>query len=114
MRVLERVARLAAGWHQTPAAFVLLVEDGQEQVVATHGLEAATVGQDRSFGAYTMQHEKVLTVLDARADERFATSPLGEEDPRRNHVGEILRATVGASSVVQRLTVFQLVGNDRK
>jgi PAS domain S-box-containing protein len=75
--VLRRIAWLAARLTGAPIAWVTLVDDTEQHVTVAVGPDPGSVAREHSFCALAIETpDEVLVVEDARADSRFARSPL--------------------------------------
>ncbi|MBB3999820.1 putative bifunctional diguanylate cyclase/phosphodiesterase [Aureimonas pseudogalii] len=92
----DDIARLAAELFQAPIALVSLVEDDRQWFKAHHGVGACQAPRAGSFCGETIRGDEVFCVEDARADPRFAASPLVTGEPfARFYVGAPLIASDG-------------------
>ncbi len=72
----DRITNLAARLLGMPIALVSLVDEKRQWFKSCVGLDAEGTARDVSFCTYAIEQPETLVVNDARADERFADSPL--------------------------------------
>lgn len=80
----------------TPMAVIGLIDRDRQWYKAKIGVEKDQVPRDLSFCVYTILHEEVLEVPDARKDPRFRDNPFVVTDPGiRFYAGTPLRTPDG-------------------
>jgi two-component system, cell cycle sensor histidine kinase and response regulator CckA len=119
-QAFDDLTLLAAQICQVPTAMVSLVDENRQWFKSRIGMGATETSRDIAFCAHTILHtDEVLEVRDAKADPRFADSPLVTADPHiRFYAGAPLVApggeALGALCVMDRtprtLTPEQLAG----
>ncbi len=77
----DHIAELAADLLEAPIALVSLIDRDRQWFKACVGLNDRQTGLDASFCVYAIQSEGATIVPDARADARFADSPLVAGEP---------------------------------
>jgi PAS domain S-box-containing protein len=78
----DDLTRLAGRICGTPIALVSLVDANRQWFKSHYGLDVLETPRDGTFCAHGIMQHDVLIVPDARADARFATSPLVTHDPQ--------------------------------
>jgi GAF domain-containing protein len=68
----DRIAGLAAGYFDVPAAFITLIDSDHAWVKSAHGLAAQKIARRASLSTQVVTSGETLVVEDARADARFA------------------------------------------
>ncbi|KAL4114089.1 hypothetical protein PRIC2_014769 [Phytophthora ramorum] len=63
-----------------PIAYVSIIEDEEQILVANIGMARTTLPRELSFCAHTICQPSVLVVLDTKNDERFRESPMVKGD----------------------------------
>lgn len=105
----DDLALLAAQICQVPTAMVSLIDQDRQWFKARVGMEAPETPRNVAFCAHTILHaDHLLEIRDARADPRFADSPLVTQDPHvRFYAGAPLVApngqALGALCVMDRV-----------
>src|SRR5262249_45361887 len=77
----DELSALAAHICQTPIALISLVDEDRQWFKSRVGWEAGETPREVAFCAHTILEPDLLIVPDARADERFAKSPLCTSPP---------------------------------
>ena len=75
-KAFDAITALAARIFRTPIAAVTLIDQDRQWFKSCIGLETREVGRNFAFCAYAILSDEVTVVPDARADARFAESPL--------------------------------------
>ena len=84
----DDLTTLAATLCDTPIAFISLIDEHRQWFKSKIGLDWAEIPRDAAFCRYTILQSEILIVLDASADERFATNLLVVGEPHiRFYVG---------------------------
>ncbi|MGA7932725.1 MAG: PAS domain S-box protein [Kovacikia sp.] len=92
----DDMTRLASQICQTPIALVSLIDTNRQWFKSRVGLDVTETCRDVAFCNYAIQQSDVFIVLDALADERFATNPLVREAPHiRFYMGVPLLSASG-------------------
>lgn len=92
----DLVTELAATLFDTEIALVSLVAENRQWFKSRRGLEAAGTPRSQSFCSHVIEQERVMVVLDATQDERFAGNPLVTGEPGiRFYAGAPLQAADG-------------------
>jgi serine/threonine-protein kinase len=94
----DDIVRLASFISGAPMALVSLVDADRQWFKARVGLAAAETPRDHAFCAHAINEPTPLVVEDALADERFADSPLVQDDPHiRFYAGIPLHVDSGSA-----------------
>ena len=80
----DRIVTAAAGVCDTPIALISFVDKERQWFKARHGLDVDETPREISFCAHAIRDDKLMEVTDARADPRFADTPLVTGEP---HIG---------------------------
>ena len=72
---LQRLVELAAAVCDVPTAVINIIDDRHQHQVAAVGLAASVCAREDSMCARVLPEARLVTVTDARLDERFATNP---------------------------------------
>ena len=80
-QIFDRITRLAAGVLGMPISLVTLIDETRQWFKSRHGLDAPWTRREVAFCGHTILETEPLVVLDAAADERFATNPLVTGEP---------------------------------
>jgi GAF domain-containing protein len=92
----DRITRLVKSVLQVPMAVVSLVDHDRQWFKSRQGVGASETPRNISFCTHTIEDTQTLIVSDARADARFADSPLVREEPHiRFYAGVPLRTRDG-------------------
>ena len=92
---LKAICEVAAQIMKTPASLVSLLHEKDQRPIA-FGLETSSISRDLAFCTHTMIASKPMLVVDAVADERFASNPLVTGAPYiRAYAGVPLEAAFG-------------------
>ncbi|CEG47982.1 myosin-like protein [Plasmopara halstedii] len=67
---------VAAKTMKCPIAYVSIIEDEEQHLVANIGMAHTTLPRELSFCAHTICQPSVLVVLDTKNDERFRENPM--------------------------------------
>jgi PAS domain S-box-containing protein len=95
-KAFDNITQLAARIFAAPIAAVTLIDGERQWFKSCVGLETREVGRNFAFCAYAILGTDVMVVPDARADERFAESPLVTGAPHiRFYAGAPLRTRNG-------------------
>ncbi|GJD96748.1 GAF domain-containing protein [Methylobacterium iners] len=73
---LDRITRIAQRLFEVPIALVSLIDADRQWFKSRCGLTAESTPRDQAFCNYTIEHDSVFVVPDARADRRFSSNPL--------------------------------------
>jgi diguanylate cyclase (GGDEF)-like protein/PAS domain S-box-containing protein len=93
----ERIVQLVTRLFNVPMAMITLVDANRQWFKACIGVDNREDDRRLSFCAHAMLGDDVMTVLDARQDERFADNPLVTGVPHiRFYAGAPLTAPNGA------------------
>ncbi|KAF1785541.1 GAF domain-like [Phytophthora cactorum] len=71
---------VAAKTMKCPIAYVSIIEDEEQLLVANIGMAHTTLPRELSFCAHTICQPSVLVVLDTKNDERFRENPMVKGD----------------------------------
>jgi len=71
---------VAAKTMKCPIAYVSIIEEDEQILVANIGMAHPTLPRELSFCAHTICQPSVLVVLDTKADERFRENPMVRGD----------------------------------
>ncbi len=82
VKELDDLVHLAAYICNTPISLISLVDSDRQWFKSKVGLTATETSRYIAFCSHTILGDDLLIVPDARADERFANSPLVTGDPR--------------------------------
>lgn len=77
----DDLTHLAAHICGVPISLISLIDENRQWFKSKVGLEASETHRDLAFCAYAIHDRDIMTVNDARQDERFATNPLVTADP---------------------------------
>jgi len=77
----QRITRIAQRLFGTPVAALSLMDGERRWFTAVHGLEPARTPCPVQFCGYTILHDNVMIVPDARQDPRFTDSPQVKGEP---------------------------------
>ena len=72
----DRITQLARTLFQVPIALVSLIDEDQQWFKAKCGIDVARTPRDQAFCHYTILHDSVFVVPDAKANPTFAANPL--------------------------------------
>lgn len=72
----DRVVQAAQKLFKAPIALISLLDDERQWFKARCGLDAQSTPREQAFCNYTVLHDSVFVVPDARADAAFASNPL--------------------------------------
>lgn len=72
----DRITQLAASIFRVPIVLISLVEEARQRFVSRVGIETCETDRGPSFCAHALASRRILEVLDATLDPRFATSSL--------------------------------------
>jgi len=78
----DRIARLAAGALQMPAASISLVDEHRVWLKSRIGVSAKQLPRESSFAVHVVGTNQALVIPDAAADPRFAVHPLVAGTPQ--------------------------------
>jgi PAS domain S-box-containing protein len=78
----DDLTRLAAHVCGTPIALISLVDADRQWFKSKVGLTVTETSRDIAFCAHALMQTDLFVVLDALADDRFATNPLVTSDPK--------------------------------
>jgi len=67
---------VAAKTMKCPIAYVSIIEDEEQILVANIGMRSTTLSRELSFCAHTICQPSSLVVLDTKKDERFCENPM--------------------------------------
>lgn len=82
MPAFDRITRIAQDLFDVPIALVTLIDADWQWFKSRCGIARHGTPRDQAFCHYTIQHDSVFVVPDARADRRFASNPLVTGEPR--------------------------------
>uniref|UniRef100_A0AAV1TGE3 Myosin-like protein n=1 Tax=Peronospora matthiolae TaxID=2874970 RepID=A0AAV1TGE3_9STRA len=71
---------VAAKTMKCPIAYVSIIEDEEQHLVANIGMAHTTLPRELSFCAHTICQPSVLVVLDTKSDDRFRDNPMVKGD----------------------------------
>jgi hypothetical protein len=92
----DRIAQLAQTLFRVPVAFVSLIDEERQWFKARCGIDLVGTPRDQAFCHYTILHDSVLVVPDARTHPTFAQNPLVTDEPHiRFYAGAPLTITPG-------------------
>ena len=92
----DAIVREAASYFGSPIALISLVDSHRQWFKARVGLDVQEMPRTISFCTHAIRTAEVMTVPDARADERFKANPLVTGDPNiRFYAGAPLRTPGG-------------------
>lgn len=78
----DAITHIASQICQTPISLISLIDDHRQWFKAAHGLSLSQTPRQHAFCAHAIERpEQIMTVPDARLDERFAHNPLITDDP---------------------------------
>lgn len=72
----DRITQLAANIFRVPIVLISLVEHARQRFVSRVGVDVCETDRASSFCTHALASRRILEVLDARRDPRFATSSL--------------------------------------
>ncbi|MFD1734021.1 GAF domain-containing protein [Deinococcus malanensis] len=75
-KAFDRITRLAARTLRAPSAVLNFVDQDRQWGKSCFGTTDSTAPREHSFCAWTILSDEVLTVADARQDQRFLDNPL--------------------------------------
>ncbi|WP_152568757.1 GAF domain-containing protein [Microvirga sp. BSC39] len=79
---LDRICRVAQQLFNVPIAAVTFLDDTQQWLKSTVGIPDITVtAREHSFCQYTIMHDEVFVVPDAKADRTLAANPYVAGEP---------------------------------
>jgi PAS domain S-box-containing protein len=78
---IDIITRLAAERFKVRISLVSLVDHDRQWFMSRYGLEAGETSRSSSICSHAIDSDKVMVVLDATADARFAENPLILGDP---------------------------------
>ncbi|MBB3018528.1 GAF domain-containing protein [Microvirga lupini] len=79
---LDRICRVAQQLFNVPIAAVTFLDDTHQWLKATIGIpDLKVTAREHSFCQYTIMHDEVFVVPDARADQTFAANPYVTGEP---------------------------------
>ncbi|MEM1126976.1 MAG: GAF domain-containing protein [Bacteroidota bacterium] len=101
---LRRLVRQACLAFRVPVSFISLLDADQEIFLTSQGVRLPPVDRHWSLGAYLLRQPPLLSVPDARADDRFRYNPFvtGEPNMRAYAAAPILSQeghVIGALSI---------------
>ncbi|WP_254280009.1 GAF domain-containing protein [Haloarcula marina] len=91
----DRLTDLVADHFETPIAFVGLIEEDAENILACHGAEWGRLTREETVCTHSMLQEDVLVVEDLQADERFAGNEGIQNLGVRSYAGANMTAPEG-------------------
>lgn len=77
----DRIVAAAHRLFNAPIALISLLDDERQWFKARCGLDAPSTPREQAFCNYTVLHDSVFVVQDARADATFASNPLVTGQP---------------------------------
>jgi hypothetical protein len=77
----DRIAQLAQTLFKVPVALVSLIDEERQWFKARCGIDLDGTPRDQAFCHYTILHDSVLVVPDARTHPTFAQNPLVTGEP---------------------------------
>jgi PAS domain S-box-containing protein len=75
-QAFDDLVELAAAVCNTPVAAIAFVDAGRSWLKAKRGVEVSEFPRDAALAAEALQHADVFVVPDARAEERYRSSPI--------------------------------------
>ena len=103
----DRVTQLAQSLFDVPIALISLLDEDRQWFKAKCGLDVPGTPREQAFCNYTILHDSVFVVPDAKADRAFSTNPLVTGAPFiRFYAGAPLtvapEARVGSLCIIDR------------
>uniref|UniRef100_B8HS57 histidine kinase n=1 Tax=Cyanothece sp. (strain PCC 7425 / ATCC 29141) TaxID=395961 RepID=B8HS57_CYAP4 len=80
-QAFDRITALAARLFGVPIVLVSLVDETRAWFKSCYGFNQQEVARDATICSFTLLHDDVFVVPDARQDDRFACNPLVKAEP---------------------------------
>lgn len=95
IETFDRLTRLVANHFNVSVAFVGLVKEDEEEFLACHGADWATLTREDSICTYSMLEEEVMVVENVQADPRFEHNETLQRLDIRSYAGANLTTPDG-------------------
>lgn len=94
--MFDRITKLAATLFDSEISVISLIDSDRQWFLSRQGLHVDQTPREDAFCSVTIEHGCALNVLDARQDERFATTPLVTGAPFiRSYIGHPIHSPDG-------------------